>query len=138
MPNLNQRKRRHKRFDVYWEAILEIETKEYHKYIPVPLLNMSKSGVLFYAENISYNSHHLAVAGHDNALNIIIYTPAKELDSKIAVKRYAWDDEFNAFAVGAEFKDTCPKNKEFTSWLVKNIKHYHQPVFIPEESIAYY
>ncbi len=138
MSNINQRKRRHKRFDVYWEALLEIESEEYHKYIPVPLVNMSRSGVLLYTENIAYNNHHLAVAGHNDELNLIIHTPARELDSKIAVKRYSWDDERNAFAVGVEFKKTCEKNKEFTSWLVKNIRHYHQPVYIPDECMAYY
>ena len=138
MSNLNQRKRRHKRFNVYWEALLEIETKEYHKYIPVPLVNMSESGVLIYTENIAFNNHHLAVAGHNDELNLIINTPAKELDSKIAVKRYSWDAERNAFAVGAEFKNTCRKNRDFTCWLVKNIRHYHQPVFITDECMAHY
>ncbi len=129
---LNQRKRRHKRHNVYWEALLEIETGEFHQYIPVPLINMSLSGALLCAEDVTFNSHHIAVAGHNDELNLIIHTPANQLDSKIAVKRYSWNNDIHGFEIGIEFKKTCDKNKELTSWLVKNIKHYNQPVFIPE------
>ena len=124
--NLNKRKRRHKRFNVHREALLEIETSEFHKCIPVPLINMSQSGALLHTENITHNNHHIAVAGHNDELNLIIHPPANELDSKIAVKRYSWNDNIDAFEVGVEFKKTCRKNKEFTHWLVKKIKHLWQ------------
>lgn len=129
---LNQRKRRHKRHKVYWECLLEIETGDFHQYIPVPLINMSQSGALLCTEDVSYNSHHLAVVGHNDELNLIIHTPKNEIDSKIQVKRYSWSNDLNAFEVGVEFKRTCEKNKEFTSWLVKNIKRCQEPVFITE------
>lgn len=129
----NQRKRRHKRHNVYWEALLEIETGDFHQYVPVPLINLSQSGALLCAEEIAYSSHHLAVAGHNDELNLIIHTPANELDSKIAVKRYFWNKDMNAFEIGVEFKKTCEKNKEFTNWLVKNIKNYHQPIFSSDD-----
>lgn len=130
---LTQRKRRHKRHDVYWEGLLEIETGDFHRYIPVPLINMSQSGALVCAEEIAYNSHHLAVAGHNDELNLIIHTPASKVDSKIAVKRYLWNNDMKAFEIGVEFKTTCKKNKEFTGWLVKNIRHHHEPTYIPDD-----
>jgi len=129
---LNQRKRRHKRHNVYWEALLEIEAGEFHRYVHVPLINMSLSGALLCAEGITFEDHHIAVAGHNDELNLIIHTPATQLDSKIAVKRYFWNNDIHGFEVGVEFKKTCKKNKELTSWLVKNIKNYNQPIFIPD------
>lgn len=130
----NQRKRRHKRYNVFWEALLEIETIDFHEYIPVPLINMSESGALLYTENITLNHKHLAVASHNNELNLIIHTPTNELDSKIAVKRYSWNDGIYGFELGVEFKETCRKNKDFAHWLVKNIENFHQTLCIPNNA----
>lgn len=123
----NQAKRRHTRRAVLWDALLEIESSDFHEYIFAPLINISESGALLYTENMTHNDKHLAVAGHDNQLNLIIHTPANEFDSKISVKRYSWNDDICGYELGVEFRETCRKNKEFTHWLVKNIKHYHPP-----------
>lgn len=137
MTDLNQHRRRHQRYEVYWEALLELETDEFHRFIPVPLVNMSQSGVLFYTESMTCNNCHLTVAARNHQLNLIINTPAKALDSKIAVRRYSWDDEKQAFAVGAEFSDESQISDVFGQWLEKQIRQDQRPVIIPDECMMH-
>lgn len=124
--NWNQRKRRHKRYDVSWDALLEIESVNFHDYIFVPIINLSQSGALVYSDWISIHNYHLAVAGQNNELNLVIHTPGIELDSKVAIKRYNWADDVNGFELGIEFKNMCRKNQDQISEIIKNARYYRR------------
>lgn len=122
--NWNQRKRRHKRYGVSWDALIEIESESFHDYIFVPVINLSQSGALICSDWISIHNYHLAVAGQNDELNLILHTPGTELDSKIAIRRYNWADDVNGFEIGVEFKDMCQKNRERMADIIKNARYY--------------
>lgn len=119
--NWNQRKRRHKRYDVTWEARLEIESENFHDHIISPIINISCSGVLVQSAWISLHNYHLAVAAQNDELNLLINIPGSELDSKISIKRYNYDRDANVFELGVEFKNLCRKNRTFIKQIIKNI-----------------
>lgn len=117
--NWKLRKRRHKRYDVSWEARLEIESKNFHDHIVAPIINISNSGALVHSEWMSIHNHHLAVAAQNDELNLQIYIPGSKLDSRISIKRYEYLRDENVFELGVEFKDLCLKNKEFIKQIIK-------------------
>lgn len=122
--NWNQQKRRHKRYDVSWTALLEINSPDFNDFMFVPMLNLSRSGALIQSSLLYMHNYHLAVAAQNDELNLIIHSPKSELDSKVIIRRYSWDDECQGFHIGVEFKDICSKNQNFIDDIVKSIPNF--------------
>lgn len=120
----NQQKRRHKRYDVSWRALFEIDSPDFHDFMLVPIVNLSRSGALIASPKLCIHHYHLAVAAQNNELNLIIHSPKSELDSKVLIRRYTWDEPLQGFHIALEFKDICPKNQSFIDDMVKCIRDY--------------
>lgn len=120
----NHQQRRHKRYDVSWRALFEIDSPDFHDFMLVPIVNLSSSGALLVSPKLCIHHYHLAVAAQNDELNLIIHSPKSELDSKVLIRRYIWDDATQGFHIGVEFKDICPKNQEFIDDMVKRIPYY--------------
>jgi hypothetical protein len=123
-PNWNQLRRRHKRYDVDWNALLEIDSPDINDYLISSVVNLSRSGALIFSPYISFRSYHLATASQNNELNLIIHSPLSELDAKIGIKRYSWDDQDRGFYLGVEFKDLCEKNQDIVDGIIRSIRHF--------------
>lgn len=124
MVDWNQQKRRHKRYDVSWDALFEIDSPDFHDFMTVPVLNVSRSGALVHSPHLTIHHYHLAVASQNNELNLIIHSPKSELDSRVMIRRYDWDEETQGFFIGLEFKGICPSNQTFVDDMVKQIPNH--------------
>ena len=120
----NQPKRRHKRYDVSWRALLEIDSPEFNDFMLVPIINLSRSGALVYSPQIYIHNYHLYAAAQSDELNLIIHSPVSELDSKVQIKHYNWDDATQGFHIGVEFKAICAKNQDVIDEIIKGIRHH--------------
>ncbi|MBU1169146.1 MAG: PilZ domain-containing protein [Proteobacteria bacterium] len=122
--NWIHQKRRHKRYDVLWKALLEIDSPDFNDFMLVPIVNISRSGALIHSSQIYMHNYHIAEAARNDELNLIIHSPKSELDSKVMVKRYDWNEKIQGFHIGVEFKDICSKNQEFIDDIVKRIPQF--------------
>ena len=123
---INQPKRRHKRYQVSWEALLEIDSPDFYEFMHVPILNLSRAGALVHTPQIYMHHYHLSVAAQNDELNLIIHSPLSELDSRVRIRHYQWDESAQGFNIGVEFRDICEKNQDFIDEIIKGIGLYNR------------
>jgi hypothetical protein len=110
---------------VAWNALIEVESNDFNDFMQVPLINVSRSGALLNAPKIYMYDVHLFEASQNNELNLIIHTPVSELDSRILVRHYGWNEDSQGFNIGVEFKDLSEKNLNYIDEILKDIRHYY-------------
>lgn len=130
--NWNQLRRRHKRYQVSWKALLEIDNPDLNDFLIAPVLNISRSGALVFTPTICFRNIHLLSAAQNNELNLIIHSPLSELDSKIHIKRYRWSEEAQGFHLGVEFQDLCEKNQAIADGIIRSISYFKSKSSMPQ------
>lgn len=127
-PTLNHQKRRHARYDVSWRALLEVSTPDFNDFMLVPMVNLSRSGAMIRSSRIYMHKYHLSVAAQNHELNLIIHAPKSELDSRVMVRRYSWNDAKNGYDVGLEFRNLSPRNQRCIDGMIKDISADVRPL----------
>ena len=122
--NWNQLKRHHRRYTVNWQAFLEIDSPDFNVFFLTPVLDLSRSGALVRSPSLCFHNYHLAVAAQNNELNLIIRSPLSELDSKIHLRRYVWDEQSKGYHLGVEFRDICDKNQDLMGEIIRSLLHH--------------
>lgn len=119
----NQLRRRHKRYDVGWDALLEIDNPDFNDFLVAPVVNLSRSGALVATPSLYFRYFHLASAAQKNQLNLIIHTPHSGLDSKIHIRHCLFDETSKGYFLGVEFQSLSAKNQDILDGIIRSIRH---------------
>ncbi len=119
----NQLRRRHKRYDVGWQALLEIDNPDINDFLVTPVINLSRSGALVSTPSLYFRYFHLAAAAQKNQLNLIIHSPHSGLDSKIHIRHCLFNEKNQGYYLGVEFKNLSAKNQDILDGIIRSIRH---------------
>jgi len=98
-------RRYERRYEVFWDALLDVRFPDFHTQMPVKVTNFSNFGALLQAEEIFLNKHHLIDARQRPELKLKTFLPEGIFETKINICWYTWSVEKIAFEIGIQFKD---------------------------------
>jgi hypothetical protein len=111
-----------KRFEVYWEAFLNVSFPAFQDRMDVKVANFSILGALLYSERMGLDGYHLVVTAQKPDLSLAIHSPRGLLESKINIRWYSWCYRKSLFEVGVEFIDLFERNSHRVQNLVEELK----------------
>ncbi|MBW1710082.1 MAG: PilZ domain-containing protein [Deltaproteobacteria bacterium] len=114
-------RRFHKRYEVEWDASLEVEFQDLKGSINGQLKNFSIGGALLHLETMYIEGQHLVVSQFKPQLNLKIFCPEGVLESKIDIRWYDRVDEDNIFKAGVQFINMVKENKEVLEKVIANL-----------------
>ncbi|MDY6844140.1 MAG: PilZ domain-containing protein [Thermodesulfobacteriota bacterium] len=115
------KRRRHKRFEVCWDALLEVRFPEFQNQMSVIVVNFSIAGALLNSEQIYVDGHHLFVTDKRPEMSLKMFSPEGILNAAIHVQWYRWLEEQNIFEVGIKFVDILKENQELVYKVIDNL-----------------
>lgn len=114
-------RRRKKRYNVSWEACLNIDFHDLRGKINARVINFSGIGVRVHSSRIYLNRRHLILSDPQPDLEIIICTPTGDLINEIEIQWFNQYIEKNIFEIGIGFINMAKKNEFFVDKLIKRL-----------------
>lgn len=109
---LREDRRFKKRYEVSWEALLEIRFSDFQGKMPITVVNFSVVGALLHSKQIFLNERHLIATEHPPALNLKIFLSECVFESQVEIRWYDWSVEMNLFEIGVKFINLSKEKKE--------------------------
>ena len=77
-----------KRYDVRWDAILDVRFPDFHGQIDVTVANFSAGGALLHSQQLTVDTHHLVISDTKPELTLRIPLPERTLDLTTTIAWY--------------------------------------------------
>jgi len=115
-------RRRHRRYNVSWNAQLGVIFPDFQGEIKIKVANFSNSGALLLSEQIYLENRHLFITDQSPELIIKIDSPRGPLTLKSNIHWYRWSVEKNLFEVGVEFIKMVKEDEATVNQLIADLK----------------
>lgn len=109
-----------KRYLVAWDAVLKATFAGFEEIMMVKVANFCLKGVLLHTERLSVHNQHLVVNREKPDLQLTIYTPSGEINSRVEIRWYTWSCEKNLFEVGVKFINLLDHNQPVVNQILNS------------------
>lgn len=92
-----------KRYDVRWNAILDVRFPDFHGRIDVTVVSFSAGGALLHSQQLTVDTHHLVVSDTKPELTLQIPLPGRSLELTTTIAWYNVSNKNGIFEIGVTF-----------------------------------
>jgi len=123
-------RRYERRYEVLWDALLDVRFPDFKAQMPVKVTNFSNVGALLQAEQIFLNRRHLIDAHQRPELKLKIFLPEGHLETKINICWYTWSVKNIAFEIGVQFTDMFKEGMTLVDQVINRLNEQHKHIFM--------
>ena len=111
-----------KRYDVRWDAVLDVRFPDFHGQLDVTIANFSAGGALLHSQELSVGTHHLVVSDTKPELTLQISLPERSVKLTTTIAWYNVSNKNGIFEIGVNFLHFKEESNMTVDELVKSMR----------------